>query len=150
MANANAISDAYQYNGVFQPSGRSSTGNSQTTAYLLRGLAMLEGTPVQYANMGHCWDETAIGETICFPYPHKTDNGMMVCPVRCVSEQSLRGYMPGFYESMHGNVTTGAVPVGTIFDGEFLGLEGRKMLVITGRNYTSVGAALFDTTGPWR
>lgn len=149
MANSNSIGDAYQNNGVFIPSNRDSSGNNGNAGYLLRGFGMLEGVPVQYRNMGHCWDETAIGEAQCFPYPHKADNGMMICPIRCTSENGLRGYLPGFYESMHGNVT-GSIGMGAIIDGEFLGLEGRKLIALTGRQYTVVGMALFDITGPWR
>ena len=145
----NAIGDYGQLNGAFYPSGRNNSGAGSNCAFLLRGIGMLADTPVQHSNMGHCWDEQAIGEAACFPYPHKNDNGMMICPVRCCSEQALRGYLPGFYESMHGNISN-SIAVGSSFDGEFVGLEGRKMLFVVGRSYTSIGAALFDTTGPWR
>lgn len=149
MANANAIGNSYQDNGVFYPSNRNSGGGSGSSAWLLRGISGVADLPVQYSNMGHCWDETVIGEAACFTYPHKTDNGMMITPIRAASENALRGYMPGFYESMHGNIT-GSVPFGTVIDGEFIGLEGRKFKVVTGRRYTAVGCALFDITGPWR
>lgn len=148
-ANANAIGDRHQDNGVFYPSSRKNSGESGSSAWLMRGIAGTPGAPVQYANMGHCWDENAIGEAACFAYPHRTDNGMMITPIRAVSEGALRGYMPGFYESMHGDIT-GSVPFGSIIDGEFIGMEGRKFIVVTGRRYTSVGAAFFDITGPWR
>lgn len=147
-ANPNAVG-TNQDNGMFYPSGRSSAGASGSSAWLLRGISGISDLPTSYSNMGHCWDEAAIGEAVCLTYPHKPDNGLFITPIRAASENALRGYLPGFYECLHGNIST-SILFGNVIDGSFTGLEGRKLKLITGRRWGSIGAALFDITGPWR
>lgn len=83
-------------------------------------------------------------------YPSPVDNGFVAHGPLFVNEDvgsfgyPIRGHLPGLYEPlctglgvMHANVLDGVV-----------GMPGKTLVVATGQG--TVGAALFDITGPWR
>ncbi len=149
MGDSNRHADPYIWNGAFMPIRRNGNEGNASTGFTLRGPNEVEGSPAQYNLWGHGWDEQALGNTAPLSYPHPTDNGFYVSPVRMVQNYTIRAVMPGLYESLHGNAN-GMVTDWSAFPGTIAGLEGRKVVCFHARNYTEVGLISFDVTGPWR
>lgn len=137
------------WNGAFFPIRRNANEGNSGTGYTLRGPSELEGIPVQYNCWGHGWDQNALGALAPLAYPHPTDNGFYVMPVRLIQSRSVRCLLPGLYESLHGH-GNGLLGNWSEFNGNIAGLEGRRVVLLQARSYTETGLLAFDVTGPWR
>jgi hypothetical protein len=135
--------------GITFPVKNTSTGLNSNAGYVLRNMAEQAGAPTQYALMGHGRDQNCIGQAVVLAYPNTPDNGFYVAPVSVIHENALRARMPGMYESLHGPAG-GLVSDWSEFDGNIIGLEGRKIRCFRARCWDQIGLLAFDLTGPWR
>ncbi len=148
MADSNRLNESV-WNGAFFPIRRNSAEGNSASGYTLRGVDELEGAPLQYNLWGHGWDQNCLGVAGCLTYPHRTDNGFYLAPVRMAQQNTIRAAMPGLYESLHGTAG-GLVTNWSEFNGSIVGLEGRRLICFHARCYDQIGLLGFDVTGPWR
>lgn len=138
-------SPASNSNGFMLPAVRTATPTGPS-CYIVRSFTQVSGAVIMN-QLGHGWDQTALGSLNIFTNPHPPDNGFMVTPVTCMQGGVRRGKMPGVYEPMQGRVLN---QFDTVEDID--GLSGRKLICLWGQNASAAsttGSLLFDLTGPW-
>lgn len=90
----------------------------------------------------------AISDVIAITLPNPADNGIYIEPISVYQNppRSIRGVLPGLYESLHGGATHGFGDRIT----NFVGLSGRTLQWMPVHSGTSLGGHFVDVTGPWR
>lgn len=132
-------------NGMLAPAIRTANP-SIACSYIVRSYNQVTGAVIMN-QMGHGWDQNAVGTLGIFPYPHTPDNGFMMTQLLCMQGGVLRGVMPGVYEALHGRVLDQFEVIENVD-----GFTGRKFMALWGRNASGTadtGMLVFDITGPW-
>ena len=136
-------SHGVNHNGMFVPAVRTSNPSSGS-CYIVRSHSQVVGATVMN-QMGHGWDQSALGSLGIFSYPHIPDNGFMMTPLLCMQGGVMRGRMPGVYEPLQGRVLNQFDTIENVD-----GYPGRKFMALWGQNtsgYSTTGMLMFDITG---
>lgn len=136
-------SSGANHNGMFVPAVRTANPTSGS-CYIVRSYSQAVGAAVMN-QMGHGWDQLALGSLGIFSYPHIPDNGFMMTPLLCMQGGVMRGRMPGVYEPLQGRVLNQFDTIENVD-----GYPGRKFMALWGQNASSTpttGMLLFDITG---
>lgn len=131
------------HNGLFVPAVRTSNPTSGS-CYIVRSFTQTTGAAIMN-QMGHGWDQLALGSLGIFGYPHQPDNGFMLTPLLCMQGGVMRGKMPGVYEPLQGRVLNQFDIIENVE-----GYAGRKFMALWGQNASSTsttGMLMFDITG---
>lgn len=127
-------------NGMFVPAVRTANP-SYNACYIVRPYTQVLGAVVMN-QMGHGWDQNALGALGIFGYPHIPDNGFMMTPLLCMQGGVLRGRMPGVYEPLQGRILNQFDIIENVD-----GYPGRKFMALWGQHGGTTGMLMFDITG---
>jgi len=131
------------HNGMSVPAVRTANPTSGS-CYIVRSYTQTVGAAVMN-QMGHGWDQLAIGSLGIFSYPHFPDNGFMMTPLLCMQGGVMRGRMPGMFEPLHGRVLNQFDIIENVE-----GYPGRKFMALwcyALNSTATTGMFLFDITG---
>ncbi len=124
------------------------SNSSYSTNKSINIARSLLGTAAVVANIGvqggSAGAAASLGSTAFIPFPNKADTGFYIAP--CVlyepDYQSLRGVMPGAYESYHGRCFHNNADITGV-----AGMSGRVFVMLHARSGTQLGGLVIDITG---
>lgn len=144
-SSSQTITEASFFDGF--PAARGSLAVSGDGKYLARshtqtGFSVDAGFIAHFAAAS---DTVCLGQTGTIPYPSTINKGLLVSPVRVITQDVIRGKMPGLYAPLHTRPLPHYQTLNAID-----GLTGVTLMAVSVSTQSVQGQCLFDITGPWR
>lgn len=106
-----------------------------------QALSVVNNAGIQGVSAGN---ENCLGNSVAIPFPNKADSGFYIAP--CIlyetTNQTLRGVMPGCYQSYHGNCFSN----NTLISG-VSGMPNKKLVMLYVKSSGYIGGVVIDIAG---